>query len=588
MRTYIIPLAVLVAAGASAHEGHDHDHAQVVEEAPKPSESLTHSFTPTKIKAPFLEQFTDDWAERWTPSEATKKTPVGGETFSYVGKWSVEEASVYPVIAGDKGLVAKSKAAHHAISAPFAKPIDFSDKSLVVQYEVKYQKGGNCGGGYIKLLEDGFQTSGKEFSDKTPWVIMFGPDLTCPGAKLHFIFRHKNPITGEYEEKHQKPATVPAIGKTTKLYTLIINPDQTFVEKVDGKEVSSGSLLNDFEPPVNPPKEIDDPNDKKPEDWVDEAKIQDPEAKKPEDWDEDAPYQIPDEDAVKPEDWLDDEPDMIPDPDAIKPEEWDDEEDGDWVAPLVKNPKCEQASGCGPWKRPNKANPAYKGKWYAPMIDNPAYKGEWAPRKIANPDYFEDLYPVQSLNKIGGVGIELWTMTEDILFDNIYIGHSMEDAAALAEETFYIKEDAELRKEANRKPAGADDDDDEETADRTFKEAPVAFIRKAVLSFIELAKIDPVMAVKTKPETATALAVGIVTLFGMLGTFLGLLGASQAPVTKSPKKSEKKEEASSSAAATNGTEKTAASAPAVAPVDEQLKSTPASTSASTSSTKKRR
>ena len=93
-------------------------------------------------------------------------------------------------IEGDKGLVAKSKAAHHAISAPFAKAIDFSDKPLVVQYEVKYQKGGNCGGGYIKLLEDGFQTSGKEFDDKTPWTIMFGPDLTCPGTKVRVVFPH--------------------------------------------------------------------------------------------------------------------------------------------------------------------------------------------------------------------------------------------------------------------------------------------------------------------------------------------------------------------------------------------------------------
>jgi hypothetical protein len=80
--------------------------------------------------------------------------------------------------------VAKDKAAHHAISAPFPTPIDFSTKPLVVQYEVKYQRGGVCGGGYLKLLEDGFQTSGKEFSDNTPWVIMFGPDLTCPGTKV--------------------------------------------------------------------------------------------------------------------------------------------------------------------------------------------------------------------------------------------------------------------------------------------------------------------------------------------------------------------------------------------------------------------
>ena len=140
----------------------------------------------TEVKAPFLEQFTDDWSERWTVSEATKKTPVGGETFSYVGKWTVEDPSTV-IIEGDKGLVAKSKAAHHAVSAPFAAPLDFKTQPLVVQYEVKYQKGGNCGGGYLKLLEDGFQSSGKEFEDKTPWVVMFGPDLTCPGTKVGLL-----------------------------------------------------------------------------------------------------------------------------------------------------------------------------------------------------------------------------------------------------------------------------------------------------------------------------------------------------------------------------------------------------------------
>lgn len=40
---------------------------------------------------------------------------------------------------GDKGLVVKDKAAHHAISAKFSKPIDPKNKPLVVQYEVKLQ-----------------------------------------------------------------------------------------------------------------------------------------------------------------------------------------------------------------------------------------------------------------------------------------------------------------------------------------------------------------------------------------------------------------------------------------------------------------
>ena len=210
---------------------------------------------------------------------------------------------------------------------------------------------------------------------------------------MHFIFKHKNPKTGEYEEKHLKSAPMARIVKTTSLYTLIVNSNQTFTIRIDGEEMKTGSLLEDFSPSVNPEKEIDDPKDTKPEDWVDEARIPDPEATKPEDWDEDAPYEIVDEEATKPDDWLDDEPAMIPDPEAQKPEDWDDEEDGDWIPPTVPNPKCEEASGCGKWEPPTKKNPAYKGKWTPEYIDNPAYKGVWKPRKISNPEYFEDKTP---------------------------------------------------------------------------------------------------------------------------------------------------------------------------------------------------
>ena len=41
---------------------------------------------------------------------------------------------------------------------------------------------------------------------------------------------------------------------------------------IDGKEKKSGSLFEDFEPPFNPPEEIDDPEDSKPDDWVDNPK----------------------------------------------------------------------------------------------------------------------------------------------------------------------------------------------------------------------------------------------------------------------------------------------------------------------------
>lgn len=53
---------------------------------------------------------------------------------------------------------------------------------------------------------------------------MFGPDKCGEDYKLHFIFRHKNPKTGEYEEKHAKKADSDLrtyyTDKKTHLYTL--------------------------------------------------------------------------------------------------------------------------------------------------------------------------------------------------------------------------------------------------------------------------------------------------------------------------------------------------------------------------------
>jgi calnexin len=63
----------------------------------------------------------------------------GEEEWAYVGEWSVEEPAVFKGMDGDKGLVVKNPAAHHAISAKFPKKIDNKGKTLVVQYEVKLQ-----------------------------------------------------------------------------------------------------------------------------------------------------------------------------------------------------------------------------------------------------------------------------------------------------------------------------------------------------------------------------------------------------------------------------------------------------------------
>ena len=67
------------------------------------------------------------------------------------------------------------------------------------------------------------------------------------------------------------------------------------------------------------------------------------------------------------------------------------------------------------------------------MIDNPDYDGKWAPRKIPNPEYFEDATP-HKMTPIGAIGLELWTLSDDIYFDNIYIGNDAEAARALVEQ----------------------------------------------------------------------------------------------------------------------------------------------------------
>ena len=79
-------------------------------------------------------------------------------------------------------------------------------RDLIIQYEVAFQSGIECGGAYMKLLSESDEDLA-EFHDKTPFTIMFGPDKCGASYKLHFIFRYKNPKTGEITERSPtKPA----------------------------------------------------------------------------------------------------------------------------------------------------------------------------------------------------------------------------------------------------------------------------------------------------------------------------------------------------------------------------------------------
>jgi len=425
----------------------------------------------------FYESFDESFEGSWIVSEKG----------DYQGVWKHEKSEGHD----DYGLLVSEKAKKYAIVKELDEPVKLKDETIVLQFETRLQNGLECGGAYLKYLrpqEDGWTAKG--FDNESPYSIMFGPDKCGATNKVHFILKHKNPKSGEYVEHHLKnPPSVPS-DKLTHVYTAILKPSNELRILVDDEEKKKASFLSsdDFEPPLIPAKTIPDPDDKKPEDWDERAKIPDPDAVKPEDWDEDAPMEIVDEEAVKPEGWLDDEPEEIDDPEATKPEDWDDEEDGEWEAPKIDNPNCELAPGCGEWKRPMKSNPAYKGKWYAPLIDNPKYKGIWKPQEIPNPNYFELDTP--DFEPIAAIGIEIWTMQDGILFDNILIAGDEKAAESYRVTAWKPKFEVEKEKQkAEEAAAGASDGIkgfQKAVFDVLYKIADIPFLSEHKVTIVEL------------------------------------------------------------------------------------------------------
>lgn len=329
-----------------------------------------------------------------------------------------------------------------------------TEEGFVFQYEVRLHEGLQCGGAYMKLLAEATQPD--DFDDKTRYSVMFGPDKCGSTNKVHFIVQVFNPASKEFIEHHlTSPPTIKS-DKKTHLYTLVTRGQTSYEIFIDLESVKTGNFDEDFEPAFQPEKEIDDAEDKKPDDWVDEKMMDDPEDSKPEDWDEDAPAMINDPELSMPECWQENEPLEISDPTVSKPDDWDDEDDGEFEAPLVDNPACTEECGCGEWAHPTIPNPDYKGKWYPKKIENPDYKGEWAPRKIANPAYYEIKASDRRVNDIKQVAIDIWTMQGSIGFDNIFLGTDPNAAHEFAQQSFVPKQEAE-KVAAKKKAEGSEE-----------------------------------------------------------------------------------------------------------------------------------
>ncbi|KAF4105333.1 calnexin [Onychostoma macrolepis] len=205
----------------------------------------TYRRVATPEQAYFAEAFDGALDRNWVLSKAVKDE----ELLKYNGEWVIEESREARLL-GNRGLVLKSPGKHHAISAYLRKSYHFTDKPLCLQYEVFFQKGVDCGGAYIKLLSHSDDLRLSQFSDATPYTIMFGPDKCGSTHKIHFIFRHRNPVTGTYEEKHARQSEMDLsdyfIDQRPHLYTLNLYPDNRFEILVDRTLINKGSLLEDM------------------------------------------------------------------------------------------------------------------------------------------------------------------------------------------------------------------------------------------------------------------------------------------------------------------------------------------------------
>jgi calnexin len=86
-------------------------------------------------------------------------------------------------------------------------------------------------------------------------------------------------------------------------------------------------------------------------------------------------------------------------------------------------------------------------------------------------------------------------MSDNILFDNIYIGHSVDDAEKLAKETWKIKQKLELKKEKTNAK--------KEKSEPSYSEKLKTIydrLRADIEDFIEIFPYNPKSAVSTMPH----------------------------------------------------------------------------------------
>merc|ERR1719152_952162 len=109
----------------------------------------------------------------------------------------------------------------------------------------------------------------------------------------------------------------------------------------------------------------------------------------------------------KPEDWGN-EPETIADPEAEQPEDWDEEDDGAWEAPQIPNPKFQ-----GEWKAKRIPNPDYvEDKNLHVSADKIAGVGIdlW---QVKSGSIFDNIIISDSIEEVNAFVADTWGKTKD-------------------------------------------------------------------------------------------------------------------------------------------------------------------------------
>lgn len=173
----------------------------------------------------------ESYKQRWVES-----TFKGAEQ----GAFKLSHGKFFGDAEKDKGLQTSQDARFYGISARF-EPFSNEGKSLVVQFTVKHEQKIDCGGGYIKLYPKDVDQSG--LHGDSPYFIMFGPDICGYSTKkVHVIFNYKGQNLLTKKDIKCKD------DELTHLYTLIINPDNTYAVKIDNEKVRIYIYFHIFRP----------------------------------------------------------------------------------------------------------------------------------------------------------------------------------------------------------------------------------------------------------------------------------------------------------------------------------------------------